>query len=202
MNLESMVEESLIERIGPYSRQEFLQRANAFHGCVSPGVLIGGIMVGMALENVPESGLFDTICETLSCLPDAVQLLTPCTAGNGWMKILNLGRYAVCLYDKHTGDGVRVYVDQAKLQEWDEIYSWFMKLKTKHEQDNVRLQEQILTAGQRICSIQPIHVKSGFRTARSKGIIGICSACGEAYPVRDGLVCSGCQEGVPFTIRA
>jgi hypothetical protein len=38
--------------------------------------------------------------------PDAVQILTPCTVGNGWMRILNLGRYAVTLNDKFTGEGV------------------------------------------------------------------------------------------------
>ena len=59
--------------------------------------------------------LFDAICETRNCLPDAVQLLTPCTIGNGWLKVVNVGRFALTLYDKYQGEGVRVYLDPAKV---------------------------------------------------------------------------------------
>ena len=194
----SLSREPLIENIGQNTRQEYMERACRFHGCVSPGVLIGGIMVGMAQKEFSSQPLCDVICETLSCLPDAVQLLTPCTIGNAWMRIINLGRYAVSLYDKFTGDGVRVYIDPVKLEKWDEIYSWFLKLRPKYDQDNKELQRQILAAGENILSIEKIHVKSGFRTARSKGTIGICSSCGEAYPERDGVICLGCQKAVPF----
>ena len=78
-------------------------------------------MVDLAMEQIPKSVLFDTICETSSCLPDSVQLLTPCTVGNGWLRIINLGRYAISLYDKYKGKGVRIYLDPKKLQGLDEI---------------------------------------------------------------------------------
>lgn len=69
------------------------------------------------------------------------------------------GRYAVSLYDKHKGNGVRIYLDLKKLLGWDEIQAWLLKLKTR----------------------------------RSKGDIGLCSVCGEAYSVKDGSICLWCQ---------
>jgi formylmethanofuran dehydrogenase subunit E len=197
----SQLTSQTVEKIGQFSQEEFIERAKMFHGCVSPGVLLGGIMVSAAKELLPEGILFDAICETYSCLPDAVQILTPCTIGNGWMRILDYGRYAVSLYDKYEGDGYRVYLDVKKLKDWNEVHSWFLKLKLKHDQDNIRLKDQILSAGKQICSIQKIHVKSGFRTNRSKGLIAICGLCGEAYPVKDGLVCSACQQEKPFVMQ-
>ena len=59
------------------------------------GVVIGGFMVDMAYKHLPEGVLLDAFCETEKCLPDAIQLLTPCTMGNGWLKVNNIGRFAL-----------------------------------------------------------------------------------------------------------
>jgi formylmethanofuran dehydrogenase subunit E len=40
--------------IGPYSFEEFKERAAAFHGYPAPGLLIGGYMVEMARRGLPE----------------------------------------------------------------------------------------------------------------------------------------------------
>jgi len=72
----------------------------SFHGYAAPGLIMGGFMVDIALSMMPEGVLFEAVSKTRNCLPDAIQLLTPCTIGNGWMRILNLGRYALSLYDK------------------------------------------------------------------------------------------------------
>jgi formylmethanofuran dehydrogenase subunit E len=109
--------------IGPYSFEEYLEKAAAFHGNPAPGLILGGYMVELAKSRLPEGCIFDAIVETPKCLPDAVQLLTLCSYGNGWMKIVNLGRYAVSLYDKFTGKGVRVFLDSEKLKSWPEIES-------------------------------------------------------------------------------
>lgn len=39
-------------------------------------------MVEMAKARIPEGTLFEAVVETRKCLPDAVQLLTLCSAGN------------------------------------------------------------------------------------------------------------------------
>ena len=115
-------------------------------------------MVELAYQHLAEEKLFDAICETTKCLPDAIQLLTPCTVGNGWLRIINMGRYAIALFDKYNGEGVRVFLDPPKLEAWPEIKSWFFKLKPKKEQDSQLLMEQIKEAGTNICSVQQVKI--------------------------------------------
>jgi formylmethanofuran dehydrogenase subunit E len=102
-------------KIGSYSYDEYVHLVKSFHGSLAPGLVIGGFIVDLALKNLPEGEFFDAICETSVCLPDAVQLLTPCTIGNGWMKIFDTGRFAVTLYEKESGEGVRVYLETSDM---------------------------------------------------------------------------------------
>ena len=187
-----------IDRVGPYTWDQFLERVRQFHSYAAPGVLVGGVMVDMAMEQIPKGVLFNVICETPSCLPDSVQMLTPCTVGNGWLRVVNLGRYAVSLYDKYQGNGVRVHLDAGKLEGWGEIRAWYLKLKTKREQDSALLQEEIRRAGRGIYTLRPVQVKPGDMVRGSKGGISICRSCGEAYPTRDGDICLGCQGQAPY----
>ena len=110
--------------IGSYTFEEFLSLVESFHGSAAPGVVLGGIMVEEARSRLPEGILFDAVTETRACLPDAVQLLTPCTTGNGWLKVMDLGRFALTLFDKYNGEGIRVYLDPAKVKDFPEIESW------------------------------------------------------------------------------
>jgi formylmethanofuran dehydrogenase subunit E len=189
-----------IRQVGPYTRDEFLDYVSAFHHYTAPGVIIGGIMVSIAIEQMPEGVLYNALSETVSCLPDSIQLLTPCTIGNSRLRIINLGRYAISLYDKDNGNGVRIYLDPEKLQSWDEIQNWILKLKTRREQDSEKLLEQIWKAGHDIYTFYKIQIKPEYLTKYSKGAIGICRLCGEAYPVKDGEVCLGCQGEAPYDI--
>ncbi|MBI5519488.1 MAG: trehalose-binding protein [Desulfovibrio sp.] len=184
--------------IGPYTFQEFKDKAAAFHGYPAPGLLLGGYMVELARRQLPEGTLFDAVVETSKCLPDAVQILTPCTLGNGWMKVLNLGRYALALYDKYTGTGVRVWLDVEKLTPYDEIRGWFLKLKKKADQDTDRLFREIEEAGENLCSMAPVQVDDLFRKHKNMGRVGVCPICAEAYPPSDGAICRGCQGEAPY----
>lgn len=83
--------------IGNYTFNEFRQLAENFHGYAAPGLLVGGYMVEKARKELPKGTLFEAVVESAKCLPDAVQLLTPCSIGNQRLKILNLGRYALSL---------------------------------------------------------------------------------------------------------
>ena len=184
--------------IGSYTFQEFKRLAENFHGYAAPGLLIGGYMVEMAKARIPEGTLFEAVVETRKCLPDAVQLLTLCSAGNNWMKVHNLGRYAVSLFDKYTGEGVRVSVDPAKLDAFPEIRGWFLKEKPKKDQDEVRLLSEIEEAGDGICKAEPVTMKRRFLGHTHMSAIGLCPMCGEAYPKEDGPVCRGCQGEAPY----
>jgi formylmethanofuran dehydrogenase subunit E len=191
---------NIMTSIGPYSYEQYLQVIESFHGYPAPGLILGGFMVDLALKHVPKDILLDAISETPLCLPDAIQLLTPCTVGNGWLKIINLGRYALSLYEKYGGEGVRVYVDVAKLENWSEIKSWMFKLKPKAEQDSGLLLAQLKEAGGSICGLKHVRIKPQFMGKTKRGKIATCVLCGESYPFRDGVVCKGCQGEAPYDI--
>jgi len=187
--------------IGTYTIDDYMHLVKSFHGNVAPGLIIGGFMVDLAMKNLPEGILYDAICETQTCLPDAVQLLTPCTVGNGWLRVLGFGRFALCLYDKYEGHGVRVFMDPKKLKDWPEINAWFFKLKAKKDQDAAALRDQIIEAGTEILTIERVHVDSTKIGKKGKGAIATCPSCGEAYPAKDGATCLACQGGNPYKKR-
>ncbi len=187
-----------LKPIGPYSFEEFRQRAADFHGYPAPGLLIGGYMVAMAQARLPEGTLFEAVVESKKCLPDAVQLLTLCSIGNQWMKVVNLGRYAVSLFDKYTGEGYRVCLDVAKLEDWPEIKGWFLKLTPKKEQDSDKLFLEIGLAGDSICTIRPVKIAQRLLGHSHMSTIECCPICREAYPVSDGAICRGCQGEAPY----
>lgn len=184
--------------IGKYPLDEYCHLVESFHGSIAPGMLVGGIMVNAVLERIDNKKLHDAICETSSCLPDAIQLLTPCTIGNGWLHIVDLGRFALSLYEKDSGKGVRVFLDAGKTDEWPEVKSWYLKLKPKKEQRREALTDQILNAGVRIFGFQEVEVRPDFMTRRSKGAIALCPVCGEAYPIGHGSVCRACGGQSPY----
>jgi formylmethanofuran dehydrogenase subunit E len=184
--------------IGPYTFEEFSTLVETFHGSAAPGVLVGGVMVQKAQSHLPEGILFDALTETRACLPDAVQLLTPCTTGNGWLKVLDLGRFALTLFDKYQGDGIRVYLDPAKVRDFPEIASWYLKLKPKRKQDKDLLLAQIREAGPRILTWQRVTLRPQFLGRKSRGGMNICPLCREAYPAQDGGICRACQGEAPY----
>jgi len=182
-----------------YSYEEYLHLVKSFHGNLAPGLIIGGFIVDLAMKHLPKGDFFDAICETPVCLPDAVQILTPCTIGNGWLSIAPFGRFAVTLYEKYTGDGVRVYLDTKKLDAWPVIRDWYLNKKRKNEQNTEILLAQIKEAGHALFSIQRVKVEPGKIRRRKMGPNGICPVCGEAYPSKHGDKCLNCQGETPYT---
>lgn len=184
--------------IGPYAFEEFLNVAAAFHGNPAPGLILGGFMVDAARAGLPEGTLYDAVVETKKCLPDAVQILTPPSYGNGWMRVVNLGRYALSFYDKFTGEGFRAWLDPEHLRHWPEIHAWYLKTKPKKEQDRVRLFAEIKDAARDICRVAPVRVRPAFMAKPHMGAIGVCPVCGEGYPTADGAICRGCTGEAPY----
>jgi formylmethanofuran dehydrogenase subunit E len=183
-------------KIRDYTFEEFLERVKAFHGYEAPGVIIGGFMVDLAYHHLPEGGFLDALCETPKCLPDAIQLLTPCTVGNGWLTVINVGRFALTLFEKESGQGVRVFIDSQKLEAWPELKAWFFKLRPKKEQDSDRLASQIKEAGCEICAVQKVKIANQFLKRPKRGSLTVCPECKEGYPLADGPLCSACSGKV------
>jgi len=155
-------------------------------------------MVSLAMAHLPEKTLFDAVSETRSCLPDAVQILTLCTVGNNWLKIMDSGRYALALYDKTTGKGVRVGIDSQEVKKWPELFAWLYKTKAKHEQDSAALYRDIQSAADQILNSSCITIHPRHLTKISKGPIDTCPGCEEAFPVKHGTVCRVCQGETPY----
>ena len=182
-----------------HTYDEYIEMIKAFHGHVAPGMILGGFMVDLAYQNLPQGEYFDAICETRACLPDAIQILTPCTVGNGWLRIVDLGRFALSLFEKYTGKGVRVYVDSQKLDDWPEVKAFFFKLKPKKEQDFEVLISEINLAHTSIFSIQKVMVDLDSIQSHHRDAFAVCPLCGEGYPENDGEICLGCQGEAPYS---
>lgn len=179
--------------------EKYMETVKEFHGSLAPGLVIGGFMVDLALKNLPDGEFFDAIAETKTCLPDAIQLLTPCTIGNGWLTVMNFSRFAIALYEKKTGEGVRVYVDSDKIDKWPEVKNWFFKLKSKKEQNYRLLLDQIMDAGAGLCSMKKVRIKPDLIGTKTHGSrIATCASCGEAFKIRESPLCPACQGNNPY----
>ena len=184
--------------VGGMALDEALDCIERFHGSLAPGIVLGGFMVDIGQECMAEGVLYNAVVESRHCLPDAVQIFTPCTIGNTWLRVEDYGRFAITLYDKDTGSGVRVWVDIDKLDPFPEVKGWFLKRIPKSELPTERLLPAILEAGRAIFSHRNVQVEDWVRPAK-KGNVGICPQCGESYPIRYGKACRACTEGAYFS---
>jgi len=185
-------------RIGPFSFKEFTKVVARFHGFPAPGVILGGIMVNAALKKMPSGILFNALSETTKCLPDSIQLLTPCTVGNGWLQVRNLGRFALALYDKETGQGIRLSLEPSRIEDFPEIKNWYYKLIPKEEADTKRLLASIHEGGSSLCRIQEIRILPEILLKVKRGKRIICPQCQEAYPDAGQAACPACQGESPY----
>jgi len=169
-----------------------LRMIERFHGWKAPGLVLGLFMVDLAQELIGIGTEADAIVETRHCLPDAIQLFTPCTVGNGWMKILDWDKFALSLYDRRERNGYRVCFDLIKAQQFPNLYKWFMRLVPKKEIPLELLLETILSAGRSVLSSQAIYVTAYYQRLKKSGI-NVCPVCAEAFASAQGETCWSCQ---------
>jgi formylmethanofuran dehydrogenase subunit E len=165
---------------------EFFTTGAKFHGHLSPGLTIGIFMVDLAQEILGPRDLMDAVAETKLCLPDAVQIMTPCSYGNGWLTVKDWGKFAITLFDKKSRDGVRVYVDQNKIKNYALLYQWYMRQGKVEDQEVIA---EIMEAGRDILSWERVAVQL---PPKEKSPVAICTVCGETYPVSLGAACPRC----------
>lgn len=182
-----------------HTYDQYVDMVKAFHGHVAPGVILGGLMVDLARRNLPGGQYFDAVSETRSCLPDAIHLLTPCTVGNGWLRIVDLGRFALSLFEKYTGVGARVHVDSQKLEGWPGLKTFFFKLVPKKEQNSEALMGEIYRANTSIFVVQKVVVNLDSIRSPNRRTFAVCPLCGEGYPKTDGATCLSCQGRDPYS---
>lgn len=151
--------------------------------------MIGGIMADFAMQQLPSNTLFDAISETTYCLPDAVQLLTPCTTGNGWLRVFNLGRYALSLYDKKFA---YLWIkDLNQLEAFVKPYSpeW-AEIETGISAGEIRAFVRELTAAMPSVIWHP-----GWMTARYRNSFYVCRSI---YIINAFLGAIGAKGGLPL----
>ncbi len=170
----------------------FLDEIERFHGAPAPGVVLGGLMVDLANELLGPGVEADAIVETVYCLPDAVQLFTPCTFGNGWMKVLDWAKFALVLYDRRTRHGHRVWLDLEKAAAFPNLVNWYLKRVSKKDLPLGALLDTIFAARRAVFSSQAVRVTDLF-LRRKKGAVAVCPRCGEAYDAAQGTPCSACR---------
>ena len=184
---------------GKLAIEDYFEEVRRFHGHLAPGLVLGGFLVDWALEAVEPSEMLDAVVETRKCLPDAVQLLTKCSIGNGWMKILDWGKLAVSLYDAKTLRGARVRVDLEKLALYPLVKAWAMKEKAKGENPLDPLVEEMILAKRDILTCKAILIGHIPDQLAPYGQPRICSACGEAFRFGSGDICQACD---PFFMES
>lgn len=180
-----------IEKICGRSREDLLSEIKKFHGHIAPGLVLGAIMVDWAQELIGQNVEADAVVETLKCLPDAVQIFTPCTIGNGWLKVLDWNQFALCLYDKKSKEGFRIWMDIEKSKRFPNLHKWFMHLASKKDLPLEALLETIFQAGRDVLSCRAVRIAAtvGEKTKRKESI---CPSCGESYLAEHGLKCNAC----------
>ena len=183
------------------SLEDCLRTIEQFHNWKAPGLVLGLIMVDWALEQIGPEVEADAIVETRYCLPDAIQLFTPCTVGNGWLKILDWDKFALSLYDRRELNGYRVWFDLEKARKYPELYNWYMRLVPKRDLPLEVLLEVILAAKRSVLSSRMIRMSDFFKRTK-KGDTAVCSGCGEAYRASQGNQCTACQGGAYFEYQA
>jgi len=164
-----------------------------FHGYRSPGILIGARMIEKALHELGDTPYLNMVSETVVCLPDAVQLLTGCTMGNGFLQVLDWGKFAVTAYDRMTLEGVRIWLNPDALKRYPLIRAWFERNpggppKPPFEDMAVEIlsAEDDLLPSRRVHLIKPLKNDQPVPTRP-------CPGCGEYYPNHFGERCPACQ---------
>ncbi|ODS35938.1 MAG: hypothetical protein A7316_10540 [Candidatus Altiarchaeales archaeon WOR_SM1_86-2] len=172
-----------------------VEKAADFHGDCPPGIPIGVYMVDYALELLGDYKKLKCVAETPRCLTNAVQVMTSCTLGNPYFKLIDYGKYAFTLYDRETGEGVRVYLDVKKLdrENYPLVSAWFLRDKSPMSKlDKKKVTQEFLTkAGRDILSYQKVKVNlpPKDKLYHSK----LCKVCGESFISKDDEVCAACD---------
>jgi formylmethanofuran dehydrogenase subunit E len=174
------------------SIEECLRIIERFHGWKAPGLVLGLFMVDLARELIGPGTEADAMVETRHCLPDAIQLFTSCTIGNGWMKILDWDKFALSLYDRRTLHGFRVWVDLEKMRRFPKLYQWYMRLVHKKDLPLNVLLSVILEARRHVLSSNAITM-TRFHDRLKKADINVCPVCNEAFAAAQGSVCLACK---------
>ena len=181
--------------------EDFLIRMEEFHGYRSPGLLLGGIMLDTALGELGPTPYLNVVTETVVCLPDAVQLLTPCTIGNGFLQLRDWGKFALTGYDRLNLSGVRVWLKTSGLADSPLIRSWFERSADRSPKPPVdELVTEILVVGKKLLGQRTVRLNRALKNPEHVPT-GPCPVCGESYRLSLGSACPACRNAAYYVYQ-
>lgn len=171
----------------------------------APGVPIGVAMINLGLDKLGKVKKLGVVAEAKACLTDAIQALTGCTVGNKYLTIHdNIGRYALTVYDRTDGRGVRVYVDLKKIdaKKTPELHKFFLRKRAPEVRTDMDARaasaklvtEEFMACGRNIFSWQWVRVKNLEKEEILP--VKVCPGCGESFTCaeRDSQYCLVCAK--------
>ncbi len=170
---------------------DILKKVFEFHGHSSPGTTIGVYMVDYATELMTGGGgrELNAFVETIPCLSDAIQIMMGCTVGNERMHVVDYGKFALTIYDKETGEGVRMKLDPDKTKRYRHLDDWFLKKKPKKDLPKELVIRDIMEAGREVLSYEKVKVE----ISKEKHPVKFCRICSEPFSSGDDGICGGCR---------
>lgn len=162
----------------------------AFHGHSCPGLAMGYRMTTAAMNYLSQYRSEDeelvAITENNACGVDALQFISGCTFGKGNLIFKDYGKQAYTFYDRKTGRGVRVALNQAAIP--GDLRS-----------DRPAFITWLLDASEaEIISLQPVTIEAPKKAQIMASVV--CDICGEAVmesriAAEDGKhICIPCRE--------
>ncbi len=173
--------------------EQFVIDMEAFHGARAPGIVVGGLMLEEALKTVGETPDLAVVVETFNCLPDAVQMLTPCTIGNGGLRVYDWGKFALTAYNRVSLKGVRTCIREEAVIQSPVINQWFNPTGPRSGLPEFEpLAREFIRARSDLFSVDDVRINLMVDDGGKKKT-GLCPVCGESYLLRCGSPCSACR---------
>ncbi|MCB2190797.1 MAG: hypothetical protein KQI62_04485 [Deltaproteobacteria bacterium] len=179
------------DQICGLSRQDFLVKLEEFHGHISPGTVMGGFLLDAAWNILGDTPYINVVVETTVCLPDSVQALTPCTMGNGFLQMLDWGKFALTMYDRMSLQGARAWVSAQGIEDYPLVAGWYLRRPEGKGVEKTRVVQEIMEGGHGLVQSRAVTMKAPLKDQEHVPTIA-CPSCGEYYPSRQGGLCPSC----------
>ncbi len=173
--------------------EQFVYDMEDFHGDRAPGIIVGALMLDRVLETVLDGPDLVVTVETFNCLPDAVQVLTTCTTGNGRLKVYDWGQFALTAYNRESMRGLRTWVVADTIAKWPLLNDWFNP--AQRTGDAPRFDDLVpvfFEARDDLLGLREVRIVGEDHFPKRKKT-GICKSCGESYNLYCGELCCACQ---------
>lgn len=188
---------------------KWYDQAADFHHKRAPGLLIAAAMIDACRSRLGAvKDRINAISESVSCLCDVIQIMTDCTIGNRYLTINgDLGRFALTLYDRADGRGIRAYIDLDKIsaEETPELYRFFWRTRSAEVKAGgiARLKsgeqviEEFLRVKEKIIGMQKVSVKKFGKPEKPSA--ERCKSCHESFlQINGASECSMCNGSLQY----